>query len=408
MEEAAKPKEANKIQTFVFFDLESTGVYGNSTRIVELSMIAVSRTHLLEMKDSATVDSMPPDAGEQPSSSHTTSSNSECTDLHRKNAVPKLPRVMHKYTRLYYPWTLMPPRAEKVNGLSNEALEHLPSFTEASAQALVLFLDLPKPISLVAHNGNKFDFPLLMAELTKVGCVDKFLDLQCTDSLCAIKDIDALIEREDITEITKLAESFSIDDLDDELLCEEFNPSKRPRSLQPDERDNQAPHSSSRPHEPTSHTGRGNQPTMEVSAQPLLTPVKSHPPGLTSIPATPSKPAHPPTQHTTPEASQPGTPGTSSFCARVTKESSKVRRTLVYDNDSKRKFGGKLSYSQPNIYRRLFDSEYNAHRAESDCEALLTICGHYGSKFVEWADTFATSFLDAKPMWVKRKSFNTN
>ena len=123
----------------------------------------------------------------------------------------------------------------------------------------------------------------LMAELTKVGCVDKFLDLQCTDSLCAIKDIDALIEREDITEITKLAESFSIDDLDDELMCEEFNPSKRQRSESDEESSKQATHSSNRPHESTSHTRRGNQPTMEVSAQPLLTPVKSHLPGHTSV-----------------------------------------------------------------------------------------------------------------------------
>lgn len=85
-----------------------------------------------------------------------------------------------------------------------------------------------------------------------------------------------------------------------------------------------------------------------------------------------------------------------------------MRRTLTYDNNGKRKPGTKLSYSQSNIYRRLFDSEYMAHRAETDCEALLTICGHYGNKFVEWADTFSTSFSDAKPMWVKRKSFSTN
>ena len=140
-------------------------MYGNSSRIVELS-----RAHLLEMKDSATENSLPPDATEQPSSSHTTSrhttsNNYDCTDVPRKNAIPKLPRVLHKYTRFVYPWTLMPPRVERVNGLSNEALEHLPSFTEASAQALFLLQDLPKPISLVAHNGNKFDFPLLMAEL---------------------------------------------------------------------------------------------------------------------------------------------------------------------------------------------------------------------------------------------------
>ena len=407
MEETAKPKEVNKIQTFVFLDLESTGLKRNNPRIVELSMIAVSRDHLMEMKNTVTPPSTPPDTDEclsssQESNGHT---NLEHTDVQRKNVIPKLPRVTHKYTRLYYPWTLMPPHVEKINGLNNEVLEHLPSFTEASAQAIVLFLDLPKPVCLVAHNGNRFDYPLLMAELTRVGCVDKFLDLQCTDSLSAIKDLDALIEKEDITEMTKLAESFSIDDLEDELMEEKFNPSKRQRSVECDEEiGNQAIHNSSQPHESTSHIGRGNHHTMEVSAVPLLTPVKNFLPGQTHTPATPSKPSIPP-QPFTPEAGQPGTPGTSSFCAKVTKESSKVRRTLTYDN--KRKLGARLSYSQPNIYKRLFGCDYGAHRAESDSEALLIICGHYGNKFVEWADTFATGFSSFEPMWVKRKSFNT-
>lgn len=408
MEEAAEPKEPNKIQTFVFFDLETTGLTAGNPRIVELSMIAVSRSHLLAIKDSATP---------KPSNANKEFSNSQAngdsvtsnSDVQRKNAIPKLPRVLHKYTRLYYPWKMMTAQVEAINGLNNYDLDGMPSFNEASAQALLLFLDLPKPVALVAHNGNRFDFPLLMAELTRVGCVDKFLDLQCVDTLPAIKDIDALIEREDIVEITKLAESFNIDDLDDHLLEEGFIPSKRWRSSECDEeKGKQGILSQSRLPESVSYIGQGNQHSLEVSAAPLMTPVKNHLSDQTHVPTTPSKLAALPPQPNTPEGLQPGVPGPSGFRAKVTKESSKVRRTLTYDNNGKRKLGRRVSYAQVNIYKRLFDTEYAAHRAESDSEALMTICGYYGSNFIEWADTFATSFSNFDPMWVKRKSFSTN
>ncbi|XP_045119709.1 uncharacterized protein LOC123509481 [Portunus trituberculatus] len=407
MEEAAKPKEPMEIQTFVFFDLETTGLAAGNPRIVELSMLAVSRDHLLAMKDSATPK--PSDSSKFSSSQANGHSPTSNTDIQRKNPVPKLPRVIHKYTRLYYPWKVLTPQVEAINGLNNFDLEGLPSFDEASAQALSLFLDLPKPVTLVAHNGKRYDFPLLMAELNRVGYVDKFPDLQCIDSLTAIKDIDGLIEREDIANITKLAESFNIDDLDDSFMEEEPMPSKRQRSSEcVEEKGRQGNLGPGQPLESVSCAGQGNHHNLEVSAAPLITPVKSRLPGQTHVPPTPSKLAAPPPQPTTPEALQPGVPGPSGFPAKVTKESRKVRRTLTYENNGKRKVGTRLSYAQVNIFKRLFDSEYAAHRAETDCEALMTICGHYGSKFVEWADTFATSFSTFNPMWVKRKSFDIN
>lgn len=408
MEEAPKPKEPTKIQTFVFFDLETTGLTAGNPRIVELSMVAVSRDHLLAMKNSATPK--PSDKNKEFSSSQTNGhSVTSSSDVQRKNPVPKLPRVIHKYTRLYYPWKMLTAQVEAIHGLNNYDLEGMPSFDEASGQALLLFLNLPKPVSLVAHNGNRYDFPLLMAELNRVGYADKFLDLLCVDSLPAIKDIDSLIEREDIVEITKLAESFSIDDLDDPLLEEEFIPSKKWRSSECEaEKGKQGTLCQGRQPESVSYVGQGNQHTLEVSTAPLLTPVKCHVPGQTSVPATPSKPAAQPPQPHTPDSLQLGVPGPSGVHAKVTKESSRVRRTLTYENNGKRKVGARLSYAQVNIYKRLFGSEYAAHRAESDCEALMAICGHYGSKFVEWADTFASSFTNFDPMWVKRKSFSTN
>lgn len=418
MEEPGTPKEVNQIQTFVFLDMESTGLPQSSPRVTELSMVAVSRAHLLQMNEAAMtghpskVANSPPSTQQATATPTVSSSPTGAGNLKRK-LIPKLPRVLHKYTRLYYPWKVIPPTVEGMSGLNNEALEHLPSFTEASAEALNLFLDLPKPVSLVAHNGNRYDFPLLMAELHRVKCADKFADVQCVDTLVAIRDIDSLIEREDITEITKLAESFSIDNFEDELLEEACSSIKRPRTEESDE--SEASCISNTPPSPSPESASpiqgNNHCAMEVSPEPLMTPVKNCLPRQTPMPSTPAKSVHPPPQSCTPRSSQPGTPGTPGtpgFQAKVTKESRKVRRTLTYEKRGQKRGGKQVLYKQPLIYSRLFDSEYEAHRAEEDSMALLTICGHYGSKFVEWADTFATNFASVKPMWEKRNSFHTS
>lgn len=408
MEEPDTTKEESQIQTFVFLDLESTGLARDSPRITELSMVAVSRTHFLQMKEStpsaspSRITSSPPSPPQA-----TTSSSAVCARQSKRKLIPALPRVLHKYTRLYYPWKVIGSVVEGKSGLNNESLEHLPSFTEDSAQAISLFLDLPKPVALVAHNGNRYDFPLLMAELSRVNCQDKFLDLHCIDTLVATKDIDALIEREDISDITKLAESFNLEDFEEDLSQEAFSPSKRPRTTESDEEGSPLFNTPPSPLESPPSSQDNNHQPLQVSPKPLMTPIKNHSTAQPSTPATPSKPAEPPPLPYTPNRSGSVTPGTPGFHAKATKESSKVRRALTYEKRWKQ-FPRHRLYNQPEIYRRLFDSEYKAHRAEEDCTALLTICGHYGSKFVEWADTFATSFARVKPMWVKRKSFHTS
>ena len=61
------------------------------------------------------------------------------------------------------------------------------------ANMMLLFLQRHEaPICLVAHNGNKFDFPLLRSELA---CVQKALpeEILCVDSLLLYRDIDDVI-----------------------------------------------------------------------------------------------------------------------------------------------------------------------------------------------------------------------
>ena len=56
--------------------------------------------------------------------------------------------------------------------LDNYKLENENPLTETSAGMIINFLEhLRQPVVLVAHNGNKFDFPLLKKELKKLSIV---------------------------------------------------------------------------------------------------------------------------------------------------------------------------------------------------------------------------------------------
>lgn len=58
------------------------------------------------------------------------------------------------------------------SGLSNELLQEYPVFNEQTGTMIQTFIDLlPKPVCLVAHNGHKFDFPVLKNALLKVNKV---------------------------------------------------------------------------------------------------------------------------------------------------------------------------------------------------------------------------------------------
>jgi len=432
MEESSVSTDVNKIQTFVFVDLESTGLPIDSPKILELSLIAVSREDLLKMKDSTPNvkrASSPSISCSLPSLSLSTNSsfidnrltmsqptpkcanNSQLiprklfppTSPSRCNSVPKLPRVMHKYTRLYYPWKLVTSGAEHISGLNNEMLQHLPQFNKNSAQALSLFLNLPKPVALVAHNGSRFDFKLLKAELSNVECESDFIDLQCIDTLKAIKDIDALHEKEDIQEITLLAESFSYDDPFDDDFMEPDSPPvcKRIRSeeevnIQP----NQAFLDLAQFNDSSQLVNQVHHPLLEVSGELPITPIKVELLAPVTTPATPDKLNHSQSSAITPEF------GKHNLSHGFNRGPCKVRRSLTYEGCAKRKLIGSMPYTQGSIYYRLFGTNYKCHRAETDCQALLEICGHYGEKFVEWADTFSEKFSKIQPMWIKRKAFS--
>ncbi|XP_003216926.2 three prime repair exonuclease 2 [Anolis carolinensis] len=147
-------------QTFVFLDIETTGLPRDWPRMAELCLFAVHRRSLLL--------SLPNDA-----------------------LTPQelLPRIIDKLTLCIDPQKPFTPGAEEITGLSNQNLEEncKQDLNSAVVEALRGFLCRQAgPVCLVAHNGLGFDFPLLHTELQRVG-TKLSPDMGCLDTLLALR-----------------------------------------------------------------------------------------------------------------------------------------------------------------------------------------------------------------------------
>ncbi|CAH0718011.1 unnamed protein product, partial [Brenthis ino] len=152
----------NAIATYVFFDLETTGLprqEHNKTKITELSLVAVKKEHLL-------------DSPEQ-----------------------KVPRVQNKLTLCLNPQKMIQDETTTITGLNNDLLEHQSPFNENAFRVINGFLNiLKKPICLVAYNGNWFDFPILKRQLDNLN-VTLPEEVMCADSFFCYYDILYTIEK---------------------------------------------------------------------------------------------------------------------------------------------------------------------------------------------------------------------
>lgn len=146
------------IKTFAFFDLETTGLpilEYNNTKITQLALIACSVDHLLATNND-------------------------------------IPRVTHKLNICLNPMKRISLVAEDVTGLSNELLQYERKFDENTFLLLKSFiLQLQQPVCLIAHNGNKFDFPILKSHIVKLSETLPST-LLCCDSLQVFQDIEKL------------------------------------------------------------------------------------------------------------------------------------------------------------------------------------------------------------------------
>ncbi|XP_069499956.1 three prime repair exonuclease 2-like [Ambystoma mexicanum] len=151
-------------ETFVFMDLEATGLPPARPKITEISLLAVNR-HSLE--NTAFTNSFKP--------------------------VPRFPRVVDKLCLCIDPGKPISQTATTLTGLDNEVLKTngKQTFNMYVVEGIKAFLNRQcAPVCFVSHNGYRYDFPLLKAELSACGCsiLDK---VYCADSLTAIRSLDS-------------------------------------------------------------------------------------------------------------------------------------------------------------------------------------------------------------------------
>ncbi|XP_046552877.1 LOW QUALITY PROTEIN: three-prime repair exonuclease 1-like [Haliotis rubra] len=142
------------IQSFVIFDTETTGLPKTGPKITELCFLGVGRKYLEGSK------------------------------------VAVGPRVTNQLLLCVDPRKRLEPEAASITGLDNETLADQKPFDTDMVQLMSIFLSrLPKPVCLVAHNGDWFDYPLLVSELRQVSGKLQG-DLLCVDSIKAFKTLE--------------------------------------------------------------------------------------------------------------------------------------------------------------------------------------------------------------------------
>lgn len=153
------------MQTLIFLDLEATGLPFSQPKVTELCLLAVHRNALLNTSIS---EGQPP-------------------------PVPKPPRVVDKLSLCIAPGKACSPGASEITGLSTAELEAYgrQRFDDNLASLLQAFLHRqPQPCCLVAHNGDRYDFPLLQVELATLSATSPLDSTFCVDSIAALKALE--------------------------------------------------------------------------------------------------------------------------------------------------------------------------------------------------------------------------
>ncbi|XP_063369548.1 uncharacterized protein LOC134657901 [Cydia amplana] len=142
------------IATYVFFDLETTGLphlERNRTKIIELCFVATSRKEI-----------------------------EKC----RYREIPPVSKI----TLVFNPQRPMQSKVVELTGFTNKLLEHAPTFKQKTKSLVAFLEELEKPVCLVAHNGNIFDYKLLQTEFNEAGETLP-RDLLCVDSIIGFRKL---------------------------------------------------------------------------------------------------------------------------------------------------------------------------------------------------------------------------
>lgn len=142
----------SQFSTFIFLDLETTGLR-KPVEITELSMIAVERAHIIDSSKTKSV-----------------------------------PRLLDKFTTCVRPTKEIESQASMVTCISNEDLEKKKEFDiELGGVVRSFIMRQQQPTCLVAHNGDNFDFKILVSHLDTVG-ITMPKSVYATDSLKAFRN----------------------------------------------------------------------------------------------------------------------------------------------------------------------------------------------------------------------------
>ncbi|KFB50546.1 AGAP006662-PA-like protein [Anopheles sinensis] len=317
-----------EIKSFVFFDLETTGLpeYEHfKTKITELSMVACSREHLLE-------------------------------------CVNELPRVLHKLSLCFNPSRLITVGASQATGLYNDLLEKEGKFDGSAGEMVKHFLDrLQKPVCLVAHNGNRFDFILLKQHMLRIGVMLPSF-LYVVDSLPAFREIEADVEKSYFESNEGL--DSEIPDLEYQTIC----------IMEELERANDGLKDRQRINETTPRSAQVERKYKQTLREYLnVTPEGTASPTERDIPAS----------------------RTGNARKRLFNDAFDNKTSSSETEGSPR--GVKKRYNLAEIYKRTVGKELvAAHRAEEDVLALMNCAAVHAVRFVRYVEANCVSYEEVK------------
>lgn len=355
-----------KVETVVFLGLKSTGPNGtvppNDINILELSLVAVARellVHPLTYSD--------------------------------------------KLTFCVKPWNAAARQAAQSNGVKQLALESFRPFSEVAYTIEKFLYTLQQPICFVAHNGDKFDFPLLRAEF-KHGCPG--IDLTaffCCDSLPAFRKIlGNAADRQEVAELTKLRElGPDFWEAFDASMSDEEEPLSRPVDSTPQkgaswfQGNNPTPPAPKKRRPDSGVTGNHSQLQHRPAARKLF--ASDVGPGTASSSDSPSA------QHSNGRKAN-GNNGVSHTLSQIGSVSVSPRCVTTppsFTGSGKSVNNMRdMEFGLDSVYRRVTGTEMPAVReAEADCRALAETCAHLHRPFLEYVDAERSMFEFVDAMW---------
>ncbi|KZC12749.1 PREDICTED: uncharacterized protein LOC107190834 [Dufourea novaeangliae] len=324
------------IHTFIFFDLETTGLIKNKTmpKITELSLVAVSRSAICDTKDA-------------------------------------LPRVLHKLVLSIFPNEHISRKVENLTGLSNEKLKEVQSFTCETYNLVINFINqLTPPTCFVAYNGNKFDYPIFLWELQNINKVVSE-DILSIDMLNLIKDFFSIkgnpLKQENVTQVNA-SNRLNTEDINtllddgcdkilsdalDNVIRNSFNSNNENKIFGNEDRKSKF-YSNSVPNIPQTSCYKKIQEINEKTPENQIIKFQNS-------------------------------------NAKFKNRKNITKRRLNFTSNQPSNF--KLS----SVYKHIIGTDIdNAHSAEGDCLSMIRCAIELGNFFNEWADSYAVPLMNHK------------